>query len=129
MVSDHGGTSGGSHGGFSPEELTLPFIVSGGDAIKGTITPAPVNVNLVPIILTYLGIEIAPAWNLDGKVVGIRTALTISLEGGGVVARWQGSGVLQEATEPNGNWIDVVGSFSPHTNNLQSGTQFFRLKY
>jgi Concanavalin A-like lectin/glucanases superfamily/Type I phosphodiesterase / nucleotide pyrophosphatase len=129
VVSDHGGTSGGGHGGLSPEELTVPFFLSGGDAIQGTLSPAPLNVHLVPTILTYLGLEINPAWNLDGQVVGIRTALRISREGSGVVIRWQGPGILQEAASLAGPWNGKPDAVSPRTNSLPTGTKFYRLNY
>lgn len=129
VVSDHGGTAGGSHGGLSPEELTVPFFLTGGDAIRGTITPAPLNVDLVPTVLAYLGIEINPAWNLDGRVVGIRTALRITKEDGRLVLWWPGQGTLQEAEDLAGNWTDSPGNSNPRTNNLPTGTKFYRLKY
>lgn len=129
VVSDHGGTSGGSHGGLSPEELTVPFFLAGGDAIKGTITPAPYTVNLVPRILAYLGLEVNPAWNLDGQAVGLRTVLRIQHEPGRVILRWSGSGQLQQADEVWGTWTNVVGATSPHTNALPTSSKLYRLKY
>lgn len=131
VVSDHGGTDGGSHGGQTPEELTVPFFVTGGDAILGTITPAPYNVSLVPTILTYLGIAVNPAWNLDGQTVGLRRALSIQHEPGRVILNWSGPGQLQQADNVLGTWTNIGGATSPHTNSIPpgSGSMFFRLKY
>ena len=131
VVSDHGGTSGGSHGGQTPEELTVPFFISGGDAYKGTITPAPQNVSLVPTILTYLGIALNPAWNLDGQSVGMRSGLRIQSEPGRVILQWSGPGRLQQGEGVLGNWTDIAGATSPHTNAIAfgSGPKFFRLQY
>lgn len=129
VVSDHGGTSGGSHGGLSPEELTVPFFLHGGDAIPGTIAPAPLNVHLVPTVLAYLGIEVNPAWNLDGQVVGIRTALRLDPDASGLVLRWEGQGTLQESGSLTGPWDTLPDAVSPRTNSPPTGTKFYRLKY
>lgn len=38
LTADHGGIIGGSHGGDSPEEMTIPWIVSGPGVVPGLLT-------------------------------------------------------------------------------------------
>ncbi len=68
---DHGRTADGGHGGDSPEERTIFYLVSGPSTARGTLGQ-PVSIVDVPVTaLAHLGIEIDPAWDLDGKVVGL----------------------------------------------------------
>lgn len=72
LSTDHGRTADGEHGGDTPEELTIFFLASGPSAAVGT---PPDTVHIVDVAVTalaHLGIAIDPAWQLDGKVVGIR---------------------------------------------------------
>jgi len=72
VSTDHGRTADGDHGGDTPEELAIFFLASGPSALAGT-PPDTVYIVDVPVTaLTHLGIAVDPAWNLDGKVVGIR---------------------------------------------------------
>lgn len=72
LSTDHGRTADGEHGGDTPEERTIFFLASGPSAVVGT---PPDTVHIVDVAVTalaHLGIAIDPAWQLDGKVVGIR---------------------------------------------------------
>lgn len=71
LVSDHGGRGKG-HGGTSPEEKTIPYIVEGLTVEPGRIVVPPLQVDVVPTVLTHLGVPIKPEWGLDGKVVGLK---------------------------------------------------------
>lgn len=71
VSTDHGGSQY-SHGQNIPEHTTTFFIANGKDVKKGEIKE---QVNVVDIACTtmeYLGLEIAPEWNLDGKAVGLK---------------------------------------------------------
>jgi predicted AlkP superfamily pyrophosphatase or phosphodiesterase len=62
IVSDHGGTGRG-HGGNSPEEVTVPFILHGAGVKRGYAIPVPVYVHdLAPTVTFALGLEDPPAW-------------------------------------------------------------------
>ena len=129
VVSDHGGTAGGSHGGQSPDELNVPFFLNGCAVVPGQL-PSPIeNVDLMPTILTYLDVPIYPGWNLDGKAVGLRTKLNLQRHGTTVVLEWTGSGTLQQTTNLLGGWTDLPAATSPLTNSRPDATKFFRLRY
>ena len=68
---DHGRLPNGNHGGDTPEERTIYYLVSGPSASRGEITDSTYIVDLPVTALTHLGIEVDPAWRLDGKVVGL----------------------------------------------------------
>lgn len=71
VVTDHGRTETGGHGGDSPEETTVFYLASGPSAQIGT-PEGPITVMDFPVTaLTHLGIQIDPAWGLDGHVVGL----------------------------------------------------------
>jgi predicted AlkP superfamily pyrophosphatase or phosphodiesterase len=74
VSTDHGHRDEGGHGGNSPEESTVFYLASGLSSTNGAL---PRDVNLVDIAVTalaHLGVEIDPAWHLDGKVSGLRRA-------------------------------------------------------
>jgi predicted AlkP superfamily pyrophosphatase or phosphodiesterase len=71
VTTDHGGHSTG-HGQDVPEDRTIFIIVSGPDAARGTIEPPPEIVDVAATALKHLGVPIDPAWQLDGKPVGLR---------------------------------------------------------
>ena len=75
ISTDHGGKGTGHGDGHDiPEILTTFIIVSGQNASKGVINQ-PTYVVDVPVTgLTHLGVPIDPAWQLDGKPVGLNTA-------------------------------------------------------
>lgn len=71
VSTDHGRTAEGGHGGDTPEERTIFFLV-GGPGASGE--PPPDSVGIVDVAvtaLTHLGISIDPAWELDGRAVGV----------------------------------------------------------
>ena len=68
IVSDHGGTGKG-HGGQSPEEKTIPFIMWGNTVNKRKIVPFPLQVDVMPTILNHLKVEVSDSWDLDGSAV------------------------------------------------------------
>ncbi|MEO2168072.1 MAG: alkaline phosphatase family protein [bacterium] len=70
-ATDHGGL-GRLHGGITAEEMTIFVLVSGNAAQGGAIEPAPAIVDLAPTAFEFLGVEIDPAWRLDGIPVGLR---------------------------------------------------------
>jgi predicted AlkP superfamily pyrophosphatase or phosphodiesterase len=71
VSTDHGRTEAGGHGGDSPEETTVFFLASGPSAQVGE-PQGPVSIMDVPVTaLAHLGIDIDPAWSLDGRVVGV----------------------------------------------------------
>ncbi len=71
VTSDHGG-KGTGHGGTSPEEKTIPVVMHGLAVKPGKITPTPSQADIVPTLLQHLGVPLKAAWDLDGKVVGLR---------------------------------------------------------
>lgn len=69
---DHGRTAEGGHGDTSIEELTIYYLASGPAAVAHSLLPEPWIVDVATTALAHLGFEIDPAWNLDGRVNGIR---------------------------------------------------------
>lgn len=62
VVSDHGGINTG-HGGDTPEEKTVPWIVSGAGVAQGAVLPDGVSVaQTSPTIAALLGVEAPKAW-------------------------------------------------------------------
>lgn len=70
VSSDHGGTDYG-HGSDILEHRNIPFIAAGPSVIPQEIYPAPNQTDIAVTALTHLGVPIDPAWDLDGRVVGI----------------------------------------------------------
>jgi bisphosphoglycerate-independent phosphoglycerate mutase (AlkP superfamily) len=71
IVSDHGGTEGGSHGGLTPEEIIVPYFMIGDGVEAGELAPTVYNVDAPITALAFLGIEIDPAWEVDGIPRGL----------------------------------------------------------
>ncbi len=71
LISDHGG-KGRHHDGVGEEAKKVPFIMHGPAVQRGEIVPGPDQVDIAPIILTYLGVPLRPEWGLDGKVIGLK---------------------------------------------------------
>lgn len=70
MSTDHGRRADGGHGGDSPEEMII-FILASGPATAGWPPPGPAFiVDVATTALAHLGIEIDPAWGLDGVPLG-----------------------------------------------------------
>ena len=72
VATDHGRTDAGGHGGDSLEETTIFYLASGPSAARGALATPPEIVDVAVTALAFLGVEIDPAWGLDGKVVGLR---------------------------------------------------------
>ena len=71
VCTDHGHKDEGGHGGDSLEEKTVFYLASGPSALKGTPEFTPNLVDVAVTALAHLGVEIDPAWQLDGRVVGL----------------------------------------------------------
>lgn len=71
IVSDHGGTEGGSHGGLTPEEVIVPYFMIGDGVTQGELAPTVYNVDAPITALAFLGIAIDPAWDVDGTPRGL----------------------------------------------------------
>ena len=69
MSTDHGRNDDGGHGGDTPVQRTIFFLASGPSVTPGTAIDGVEIVDVAVTALTHLGIEIDPAWNLDGKAV------------------------------------------------------------
>jgi len=62
VVSDHGGTNTG-HGGDTPEETTVPWIVSGAGVVQGAAIPDGISVSQTsPTIAALLGVDTPKPW-------------------------------------------------------------------
>ncbi len=79
MSSDHGGTLDGSHGRNEPKHRTIPYLASGPSAARGTIYPTPNQVDIPVTAMTHLGIDIDPAWDLDGRVSGLQSSIELGV--------------------------------------------------
>lgn len=71
IVTDHGRTAMGDHGGDSPEETRIFYLASGPSAKVGPPEGDPSVVDVAVTALTHLGVDIDPAWRLDGEPVGL----------------------------------------------------------
>ena len=69
---DHGRRGDGGHGGDTPEERTIYFLASGPSVAPEFVPDSVFIVDVAVTALTHLGIPIDPAWNLDGRPVGVR---------------------------------------------------------
>ena len=73
ISTDHGGRGRRHRGGHNvPEIVTTFLIVSGNQSKKGVIEEPSYIVDVPVTAITHLGVSIDPAWQLDGKEVGIR---------------------------------------------------------
>ena len=71
MSTDHGRQDDGSHGGTSDEEETIFFLASGPSVMKRQPANRPALVDVAATALAHLGVEVDPAWGLDGQDVGL----------------------------------------------------------
>ena len=71
MSTDHGRRDDGGHGEPSLQERTIFYLASGPSASKGVPDSAPEIVDIALTALAHLGVTLDPAWNLDGRVVGL----------------------------------------------------------
>jgi hypothetical protein len=75
VCTDHGGKGRGHGGGRTVPEVRTGFlIVHGRSALKGRLKGVVPTADVVPTVLSHLGIAVDPAWKLDGKVVGLKGA-------------------------------------------------------
>ena len=72
VCTDHGRTDAGGHGGESLAERTIFYLASGPSVLHEPVAVVPHLVDVAVTALTHLGIEIDPAWGLDGRAVGLR---------------------------------------------------------
>ncbi len=72
MSTDHGRRDDGGHGGDTEIEKRIFFLASGPSVVAGELPETPEIVDVAVTALTHLGIEIDPAWELDGEPVGIQ---------------------------------------------------------
>ena len=71
MSTDHGRRDDGGHGEPSTLERTIFYLASGPSAIRGVPETPPEIVDVGVTALAHLGVIIDPAWDLDGRVVGL----------------------------------------------------------
>jgi predicted AlkP superfamily pyrophosphatase or phosphodiesterase len=71
LSTDHGRNDAGAHGGDSPSERTIFFLASGPSVVPGRPACPPEIVDVAVTALVHMGITIDPAWELDGKAVGL----------------------------------------------------------
>jgi hypothetical protein len=60
LTSDHGGYHT-AHGGNSAVEHTIPFLVASPDVLQGRLPPVTRNVDVVPTVLTHMGVAVPSA--------------------------------------------------------------------
>lgn len=73
LSTDHGRDDEGGHGGDSDTERTIFFLAYGPSVVRGAVDPPPNIVDVAVTALTHLGVAIDPAWQLDGRAVGLAT--------------------------------------------------------
>jgi predicted AlkP superfamily pyrophosphatase or phosphodiesterase len=71
VCTDHGHVTEGGHGGDSPEEMMVFYLASGPSVLTRAPNVAPNLVDVAVTAMTHLGVPADPAWNLDGRVVGL----------------------------------------------------------
>ena len=71
MSTDHGRDDEGGHGGDSDKERTIFFLAHGPSVVREPIETAPNIVDVAVTALVHLGVDIDPAWNLDGRPVAL----------------------------------------------------------
>jgi predicted AlkP superfamily pyrophosphatase or phosphodiesterase len=74
VATDHGRNDEGGHGGDSDNDRTIFFLAHGPSVVPEPIETTPNIVDVAVTALTHLGIDIYPAWNLDGAPVAIGAA-------------------------------------------------------
>lgn len=72
MSTDHGRDDAGGHGGTSPSETTVFFLASGPSVEPGRTDCPPEIVDVAVTALAHMGLGPDPAWNLDGRVRGLK---------------------------------------------------------
>jgi len=73
VTSDHGGAGKGHGGGHNNPDILHSFLIVSGEAAEhGKFEKQVYIVDAVPTLLTYLGVDIDEAWELDGHAVGLK---------------------------------------------------------
>jgi arylsulfatase A-like enzyme len=72
VSTDHGRRADGGHGGDSVEEMTTFLLVSGPGASAEPAVRDTYIVDVAATALTHLGLDIDPAWDLDGVPFALR---------------------------------------------------------
>jgi len=70
VSTDHGRRADGGHGGDTPEEMTIFILASGGATMDWSAPGTAGIVDVAVTALDHLGIDVDPAWALDGEVLG-----------------------------------------------------------
>ena len=126
FCSDHGGTSAGTHGGLSLNELKVPLIIQGRQVPSRDVQPAPLNTDIIPTVLAHLGIEVPSSWGLEGQTVGFIPKLSIKAENAGLTLRWPGIATLESSVSME-KWKALPQARSPHRHRPSSVQRFYRL--
>ncbi|MFG0283309.1 MAG: alkaline phosphatase family protein [Phycisphaerales bacterium JB039] len=74
VSTDHGGTIDGAHGRDEPLHREIPMIISGPGAARGELIASVNQVDIPATVCAHLGIEQDPAWQWDGRPVGLAGA-------------------------------------------------------
>ncbi len=81
LLTDHGGEGSDHHKLNCPACNTVFMALNGPHTVPGEIVPAPVLVDVAVTAMTYLGVAIDPAWNLDGHAIGLAVETPRQLPG------------------------------------------------
>lgn len=74
VSTDHGGKDKGHGGGQNEPQILTTFVIVSGDGVQaGKIAQQTFLVDVPVTGLVHLGLQIDPAWKLDGKPVGLKT--------------------------------------------------------
>ncbi|MHB8417676.1 MAG: alkaline phosphatase family protein [Myxococcales bacterium] len=116
---EHGGLPYGRHGGFSPDELYVPLILSGPAFKHGVMLPQPVNhVDVAPTAMRALGISLDDAEGTPvlaafqgqaGETIPQPQDMTTSRDT--VLAAGGYQGTPQPSPAPSAVIIDVAGLY------------------
>jgi predicted AlkP superfamily pyrophosphatase or phosphodiesterase len=68
---DHGRRPDGGHGGDTPEERTIYYLVSGPSAARSALEGPVGIVDVAVTALAHLEIPVDATWDLDGRAVGL----------------------------------------------------------
>ena len=71
IVSDHGHTPTGGHGGQSDDERIIPMINRSSGAIKGEVAEGPGHVAVPATVFAHLGLTPDPGWGWEAPAFGM----------------------------------------------------------
>ena len=72
VCTDHGGIGTNHGGGRNKPEIHDVFLIVSGPAAPKKVDGPTSHVDIVPTLLTHLGVTIKPEWKLDGRPVGVK---------------------------------------------------------